>query len=289
MLRLLVTKTEKEFNDMQEKQFSWKSIDDISIHAIEWNIDHPKFVICLVHGMGEHVTRYRQFAQYFNKKGGIVMGYDQRGHGQSGGKRGHTPSYDLLLEEVSKLIVEAKTTYPDLPVFLYGHSMGGALVMNYGIQKHPNIKGIIASAPWISLAFRPSPFKIMLGKTMRSILPGLVQPSGLDPNMISTDAKEVEKYIADPLIHDKISVSSGMAMLDAGKLLESYHETYPVPLLIMHGDADQITSHQSSKQFAERVDNTTFKSWPGMFHEIHNEPSRHEVFDFTYQWMQKLL
>lgn len=273
---------------MQERQFSWKSKDGTLINAVEWKVDEPKFLICLVHGMGEHIMRYRHFAQYFNKKGGTVIGYDQRGHGQSGGKKGHSPSYEMLIEEVSRLMVAGETTYPDIPVFLYGHSMGGALVMNYGLQHHPNVKGIIASAPWIALGFKPSSFKIILGKTMRSILPGLVQPSGLDPEMISTDKAEVEKYIADPLVHDKISVGAGMALMEAGEKLEKYNGSYPVPLLIMHGDADKITSFEASQQFSESVDNTTFKSWPGMYHEIHNETSKIQVFDYTYQWMKQL-
>lgn len=275
---------------MKKRDFSWKTRDKLDIYAREWPVTSPAFVLCLVHGFGEHINRYGHLASYFNQRHGVVFGYDQRGHGQSSGQRGHTPSYDILMEDVAQLLVEAETQYPDLPVFLYGHSMGGALVMNYCLSRHPNIKGLIASGPWIQLAFKPPALKVALGRAVNNILPKLSQPSGLDPELVCTDKEVVKRYKADPLVHAKITVRAGNEFLNAGQRLHDYQGEFPIPLLLMHGAADEVTSCDASRQFADRVGGKiTFKDWPGMAHEIHNEPAQQKVFDFTWEWMGKLM
>jgi len=275
---------------MKERAFSWKTEDDLAIYAKEWAVSTPSFVIGLVHGLGEHINRYSHLASYFNQRHGVVIGYDQRGHGQSGGKRGHTPSYDMMMEEVAHLLVEAETQYPNLPVFLYGHSMGGALVMNYCLSRHPNVKGLIATGPWIQLAFQPPAVKVALGRAVNPLLPKLSQPSGLDPALVSTDEEVVRRYKEDPLVHDKITVRAGNEFMDAGQRLHDFQGEFPLPFLLMHGEADGVTSCDASRQFAERVEGeVTFKSWPGMAHEIHNEPEHKKVFDYTWEWMRKIM
>jgi alpha-beta hydrolase superfamily lysophospholipase len=275
---------------MQEINFSWSTFDDTEIYAKEWKPEQPSFVICLVHGLGEHINRYDHFARYFNHKNGVVIGYDQRGHGRSGGSRGHIPSYQASLDDVSKLLVQAETKYPNLPVILYGHSMGGALVMNYTLERHPSIVGLVASGPWIQLGFKASAIKVGLAKIADRLTPGLTQPSGLDPSQISSDPAEVKKYKEDSLIHDRISVRAANSYMQAGQQLEDYTGAFPMPLLLMHGAEDRVTSCDASQRFAERASGpVTFKAWPGMLHEIHNEPARKTVFDYTWNWMKPLL
>lgn len=273
---------------MEITTLSWNTNDGIKIYAKKWSVEAAKAVICLVHGYGEHINRYNHLAAYFNQKGIAVLGYDQRGHGNSEGKRGHSPSYEHLMEDVAQLLIEAETAYPNTPVFLYGHSMGGGLVLNYCIRRHPNIQGLISSAPWIRLGFDPPVIKVVLGRLLRNVLPGLQQPSGLDPRLVSSSPEVVELYKKDPLVHDRVTLAAGADFLDFGLFLDKYEGDFPVPLLLMHGDADKVTSFPASKSFSQRVQgDIAFKRWEGMYHEIHNEPGQQEVFDYTFDWLSR--
>jgi alpha-beta hydrolase superfamily lysophospholipase len=275
---------------MDHKITAWKSAEQLNIHAQLWDVDKPEFVIGLIHGFGEHIGRYQHFAEFYNKERGVVVGYDQIGHGKSGGKRGHFKTYEHLLDDVSRLLVWIETHYPDIPVFLYGHSMGGAVVMNYCLARNPNIQGLIATGPWIKLGFEPSPAKLLLAKTAKAVFPALVQPSGLDTSLLSKDTAVVDAYNKDPLVHGKISAGAAMAFMRAGEQLDAFSGDFPIPFLLMHGEEDLVTSFPASKAFAERVGGKlSFKPWPDMRHEIHNEPEQQEVFAYTMAWIKQHL
>lgn len=132
---------------------------------------------------------------------------DLIGHGKSAGARGHVLSFSEYTESVDMLLDEAEKLFPDVPVFVYGHSMGGNIVLHHAFVTTRNIKGYIVTSPWIKLAFEPPAWKVALGKTVKSIFPALLQPTGLDASLISHDEEVVEKYKNDKLVHGKISAS----------------------------------------------------------------------------------
>ncbi len=271
-------------------EFNWKTSDGINIYAKSWDTDNPKAVVLLVHGLGEHINRYDHLGAFLNKNGFALLGNDHRGHGQSGGPKGHIPSYEDLLKEVDQLRQEATNRYPDAPVFLYGHSLGGNIVLNYLLVRQPEIKGVIATGPALKLAFEPSAFLLFLGKLMRNIKPSFAQPNGLVVEHISRDKSVVEKYVKDPLVHDKVSSELGLATLERGKWALENISKINIPALVMHGEKDQITSPEGTKLFAEKGQgDITLKIWPELYHEIHNEPEQQQVFDFTLNWLNSKL
>ncbi|MEQ8704687.1 MAG: alpha/beta hydrolase [Phaeodactylibacter sp.] len=275
---------------MQKRTFFWTTADGIRIHACEWKTGDPRAVICIAHGLGEHIERYEHMARWFNARGFSVFGYDRRGHGQSGGKRGHSPGLDPLLDEIAQLLVEARTDYQNLPVFLYGHSQGGGLVLSYALRRHPQVTGVIASGPWIQLSFTPPSALVALGRLMRNLYPGFLQPNNLDPKLLSRDSKVVEAYEKDPLVHNRISAAVGIDMMQEGDWIMQQKGGFPVPLLIVHGDADGVTSAEASEAFAGQLEgDITFKSWPGMYHELHNEPEKVAVFEYVLNWLERLV
>lgn len=271
---------------MQETEFNWQTKDGLNIYAKEWKAEKPQGVICLVHGLGEHINRYAHFARFFTEKGFSVIGYDRRGHGRSDGARGHTPDVEVLLDEVAQLLIEAEVRYQQLPIFLYGQSQGGLLVLAYTLKRHPNIQGIVASSPWIRLSFEPAAGMVALGRLMHRVYPAFSQSNGLKTAHLSRDPAVVRAYEEDPLVHSRITAAMGMAMLDQSRWLDGYSGPFPSPLLIMHGAADQITSPKASQEFAERVQgDITFKAWAGAYHEIHNEPIKEQAFRFVLEWL----
>lgn len=277
---------------MKETTFTWQTKANLDIYAKAWIPANPKAVICLVHGLGEHVNRYGHFAKYFGNHGFVTIGNDHHGHGQSGGKRGDVPDYEAFMEEVSQLVVKATEQYPNLPIILYGHSMGGNLVLNYVLERHPKIAGLVVTGPHIQLpkAAEPSAGLMMVAKVMNKIFPSLQQPNGLDVNNISSDPVEVKKYQNDPLVHDKISMRTALSLIEKAAFLDSYVDKIPVPTLMMHGAKDKITSPQGTIDFAKRVKGeVTLKIWDGMVHEIHNEPNKQAVFKFVLEWMEGII
>lgn len=275
---------------MNHKETQWNSSDGIQLYSQSWNVEKPKAVICLVHGMGEHSGRYAHVAKFFNENNYSVLSFDQRGHGKSGGKLGHTPSYDLLMEDITILLKQADSLYPGIPKFLYGHSMGGNLVLNYALRKKPGVAGIISSSPWLKLAFEPPAFQVKLAKVVNGIFPAFTQSSKLDVTAISRDAAIVNAYKNDKLVHDKISSNMFLSVHQSGLWALEHAQEFSLPLLLFHGTADRLTSYKASHEFSQKVkSDITFKLWEGLYHEPHNEPEKQEVFVLIREWMERTL
>jgi alpha-beta hydrolase superfamily lysophospholipase len=267
---------------------SWKNAEGIELYGAEWPVATPRAVIALVHGQGEHIGRYGHLAAWFNRHSIAVLGYDHQGYGRSGGKRGHAISLDVLLNDIGLLLEKTRQRYPGTPLFLYGHSMGGGLVLNYTARNNPSLAGLIASAPWIRLAFQAPAFKLVAGRILRRLLPTLTLPTGLAAHFLSHDPAIVRAYLDDPLNHDKLSAAAGIALVEGAAWLDRYAGSFSMPVLLMHGSDDMITSPAATRAFFERTKGrVTHHEWPGMYHEIHNEKEQEEVFTYTLDWMTK--
>ncbi|TXB63579.1 alpha/beta hydrolase [Phaeodactylibacter luteus] len=275
---------------MNTKHFQWLTPDQIEIKGISWAAEAPRAVIALAHGLGEHAGRYGHLAAWFNKRGISVVAYDRRGHGASGGKRGHSPDVGLLMDEIAQLLTEVAARYPGLPIFLYGHSQGGGLVLSYALRRKPEVAGIIATSPWIRLAFQPPALLLALGRLMRRVYPGFSQPNGLDASDLSHDKAVVDAYRADPLVHDRVTAGVAIGMMEEGEWLLQQRGGFPAPLLLLHGADDRITSPKATEQLASQLKgDTQFKAFPGLYHEMHNEPQQEELFGHILQWMEARL
>lgn len=277
---------------MKNTILKWKSNDGVSIFGQKWESDtaSPKAIICLVHGFGEHSTRYEHVAQYFTDNNYAVITYDARGHGKSDGKRGHFPSYDEFLNDVGNLLKQSDQHFPNLPKIVYGHSMGGQIVVNYALKRNPSIAGIVLSSPFFQPGFAPPAIKLAAGKIMRNLIPSFSLPSGLDVNAISRDKNEVQKYKNDPLVFDSISSKMGIELLEFGAEAVQNASSLSYPTLLFHGTADQLTSFDQSKKFATNAGkNVTFIEYNGFYHECHNEPEKAQVLKNIVDWCNKLI
>jgi len=274
---------------MKHNEFKFKIFDGLSLFTQSWQPeDRPQAAICLVHGMGEHSGRYVHVADRLTKAGYVLFTFDLRGHGKSEGPRGHTPSYEALMQDISFLLEAANKQFPQLPYFLYGHSLGGNLVLNYVLRYKPQLKGVIVTGPWLRLAFEPPVFKVTFGKVMNKIRPSFSQSSGLDTKALSHDSEVVHAYENDPLIHDHISARMFIGIYQSGHWALEHALEFSLPLLLMHGGADKIISVEASREFAGKItENCTFKIWDNLYHEIHNEPEKEEVFKFLIDWLDK--
>jgi len=266
-----------------------KTSDDINLFYQVWKPDQtPDCVICLVHGIGEHSSRYNNWAKKFSENNVALLAFDQRGHGQSEGKRGVIPSYDAFLNDIDLLLVECETLFPNIPIILYGHSMGGGEVLTHLHKRKGRYKAVISSSPWLIAQQSPSKFVIPLIQFFAKIFPDLSLKTKLNADLISHDKLVADNYLNDPLVHPWISFRLFNEAYQAGyNLLKS---TLPVkkPLLLLHGTSDQITSHIASQQFASNAGQLChIQLFDGAFHELHNEFCKDEAFDIILDWVQK--
>jgi alpha-beta hydrolase superfamily lysophospholipase len=268
--------------------FEWQTQDQVMLKGRCWLPEQPKALVCLVHGFAEYIGRYAHVAAYLNAQGYGLMGFDLRGHGQSGGRRGHTPTYEDLLENIREMMALAAEKFEGLPLFLYGHSMGGNLAANYLIRHQPNyLKGAVITSPWLRLTQEPPlPLKI-LAKVAYLIFPQLMNPSNLNVEHLSKDTVVQQAYAADPMILRKISAGMFTVVSEAGRFAIRHANKITLPVLLMHGLDDKITSADATREFAQRMqpELLTAHYWENMRHELHNETEKEQVLALIVKWL----
>ncbi len=271
---------------MELKEFALEAFN-IKIHGNYAQPETTKGVVVLVHGFGEHAARYQNSVVPMLLSTSLaVVSYDNFGHGKSGGKRGHCPNYEALLAILELAITKATNLFPNVPLFLYGHSMGGNLVLNYALRKKNGLKGVIATSPYLRLAFQPPKWKMSIGKMMLNLMPSITLPSGLDPNGISRIPEEVTKYKNDALVFDEISPMYSFPIMDAGEWAIENAAQLNVDTLLLHGTTDPIIDHKGTKAFHQNSSKTTLKLFEGGFHELHHDLCKDEMLDTIKNWVK---
>jgi alpha-beta hydrolase superfamily lysophospholipase len=276
---------------MVRHEYTWESYDQLKLFGQSW-IPHkkPKAVINLVHGFKDHSGRFEKWAIRFAGSGYAVIAVDLRGHGRSGGRRGYAPGFNSYLKDVNVLRQQSVNLFGDIPHVLYGHSLGGNIVVNYMITEDLQPQLAIVTSPWFTLTSKPSSFRLILAQTVRYILPGLLVKSSLDPDGLSRDKKVVDEYLSDPLVHDSILPRLFFEIENFGDKASRSIYKINVPLLVMHGSDDPITSVKLTRNFVMNAGMlTTYKEWPDAYHELHNDIIGQEVFDYVLDWLDQKL
>jgi len=277
---------------MQQRFFKIKTNDGLTLHAVEWKPEiKPKAAILLVHGIGEHTGRYQHVAKTFTDAGFALTGFDLRGHGQSEGIRGHSPSYDALMEDINNGLKIVRDTYPGVPVFLYGHSLGGNLTLYYSVTQKFLPAGAIVTSPALGVTVPISTVKMLVGKIMYSIFPTFQMKNGLDPNDLARDTNVGLAYSADPMVHTYTTARLGLDLLNSGSYIIEHAANIQMPILLMQGTLDKLVSPELTKKFADRAPTqfVTYREWEGYYHELHNEPEKADVLQVMIDWLNSHL
>ncbi len=276
---------------MPETEFNIPYRKGQSFFACEWSpAGEPKGVIVFIHGLSDYAGRYRHVGSFFAASGYAMILVDLRGHGRSFGKRGHFPSYDRIMDDISLFLAEARRRHPTLPLVLYGHSMGGNLVLNYLIRNKPPVAGAVVTSPWLRLNLKLPLYKVILATLVNKGFPSITRPDGIIPSFLSHDEEVGRIYMDDPLVHHRISVRTYLEISHAGEDAIKHADKVGYPLLLMHGTEDPLTSFSASKEFSEKmIADHTFKAWEGLFHELHNEFEKEAVLGFIKDWIDSVI
>lgn len=246
----------------------------------------PRAVVVLVHGFGEHIGRYSQWAENLNALGIAVYGYDQRGFGQSQGIPAYIDRFSDYTDDL-KVYLASVLQREDVPLFLFGHSMGGAVAARYVQVFQPELAGLILSAPYLKDRSIPAAAGSLVA-ALAAVLPR--QPTiRISPKAVSRDPRVVEKYRSDPLVfHGRIPARTGSEMLRAGQA--ALREAYQInlPLLILQGQADRLADPKGAATLFARAQHPdkTLKIYPGLYHEVFFEPEGPEVFSDLKEWLE---
>ena len=244
-------------------------------------------VVVLAHGYGEHARRYDHVAQRFGEAGLATYALDHRGHGRAGGKRVRVRHMQEFVDDYRTLVGIATREHPGATRIVLGHSMGGGIAFAYGVAHPDEYDLMVLSGPAIAAHTGVSKAKAILGKAVGSILPDL-PIEAIDPGLVSRDPKVVADYKADPLVYrGKIPAGIGKALLVVGETMPQRAPGITAPLLVVHGEDDQLVSAEGSRRLVECVGSTDveLKVYPELYHEVFNEPERDQVLDDVVGWI----
>lgn len=272
--------------------FEFTTIDNTKIFAQKWLPDGLiKAKVILVHGLGEHSGRYAHVARFFNDQNIAMYSFDHRGHGKSSGNRGDIPSYKVACNDIEQIMAIANQELPAAPLFLYGHSLGGAIVLYFSLTKSIPLTGIICTSPGLATGAPLPPFKLFMAKTLDKILPKTLIANGLDVNNLSHDQKVIDTYIHDPLVHPKISARLGMELINKGNWMVDNAHNLNYPLLLLQGGQDTLVNPPMTAKFANNAPQNliTYHQFPHLYHEMHNEIDSKDFFDMIKFWIENQL
>lgn len=251
----------------------------------------PRAVLVLSHGLGEYARRYDHVAQRFGEAGLVTYALDHRGHGRSGGKRALVRDISEYTSDFDTLVGIATREHHGLKSIVLGHSMGGGIVFAYGVERPDNYDLMVLSGPAVAAQDQVSPLLALAAKVLGIVAPGLAVQE-LDVDAISRDPEVVAAYKADPLVyHGKVPTGIGRALLQVGETMPQRAPALTAPLLVVHGEQDRLVPVAGSRRLVECVGSTDVELtvYPGLYHEVFNEPEREQVLDDVVSWIAKRL
>lgn len=255
--------------------------DGEELFVRSWPLDEPKATILLVHGVSEHVGRYVHVAEHFLARGMEFVGYDHRGHGQSTGSRLDVKSFDDYLDDMEIMVREVRRH--GVPLVVYGHSMGGLISTRYAESGRPQPDAYVLSAPALD-ADVPAPLKLV-AKGLSSLLPTVRVPSSVKGEHLSKDPTVGDAYFSDPLVFLKATARFGNELLSAMQAARASISAIDRPTLVVHGADDELVPPSASAPLAASS-HVERKMFPGVRHELHNEPEAPEVLAYVTDWIE---
>lgn len=253
----------------------------------------PRAALLFVHGLAEHSGRYRFPVEYFTPLGYACYGLDLRGHGRSEGIRVHVVSFDDYDADVALVLREMRERHPGLPIVLAGHSMGGLVVLRYLLRHSHEVQASIVSSPLLAAhpSARPPAHLVRIARILSVIWPSLLFKTKLDVTAIAKDPAVVEAYRNDRLVSSKVSARWFTSVLEAQADAFARAGNLRTPLLLMQSGADRLVDPTATARWAEQAapELVSFYSWPGLYHEMWNEPERRQVFELMESWLENWL
>jgi alpha-beta hydrolase superfamily lysophospholipase len=257
-----------------------------------WLPEASERLLVVVHGFAEHSGRYDGFGRWFAERGCAVHAYDQQGHGRSPGPRNHIHRFGDLLVDLDCFLEQVRAEHPTLRCTLVGHSMGGLVATAFALERSPEIFALVTSGAALALGPSVSRSKMLFARALRSIAPKWSLEAGLPPDALSRDAEVVRRYVDDPLVETRMTASLAVELMAAVDRTQRADAQLEHPMLLLHGGDDSLCAPAGSEAFHRKLSGraasqSAVRIYPGLRHEIFNEPERQQVFGDLLGWVQQ--
>jgi alpha-beta hydrolase superfamily lysophospholipase len=260
--------------NLQENTGTFESADGLKMFYREYQAEEECARLVIAHGVGEHSGRYGNVVHTLLPSGISVWAVDLRGHGKSGGRRGHVSAFNQYLHDLLLILKIVREGMPEgRKCFLLGHSMGGLIALDFVTHYPDAVDGVVISSPSLGITVKVPPAKRMLGKVMSSVLPGLTLANGLDVTKLSHDEEVVRAYVDDPLVHDRVSARWFTEIIRTMEDVNRSAAKVTVPILMQVAGDDHLTDAAQSQEFFARLnaEDKSLHVYDGFYHEIYNE------------------
>lgn len=274
---------------LNHKEDKISGIEGVSLYYQAWIPEEIKRILVISHGLGEHSGRYINLVNYFTPLGYAIYAQDHRGHGRSGGQRGHVKQFNYYVDDLRIFIQLVKEVQPGKEIFLIGHSMGGLVALIYGLEYPATLKGVIASSPGLAVKVKVPWLKMVFGNLFSIIFPRLSMSNGLPLDYLSHDRSVIEEYKASPLVHDRVTARWYTEFITAQEYLIKNARAFKLPVLIMQAAEDKLVDPEASKLFCQNLwlKDKELKIYDGFYHELFNEIEKQKVFKDMKDWLNR--
>ena len=273
---------------IRTKELNFEGYEGLPLHSRVWEPESPRASVLIVHGFGEHGGRYAPVAEEMAASGIAVMAHDNRGHGLSGGRRGLLMEWEEFRGDTDAAAKQLAGLHPTVPMFIFGHSLGGTIALDYILNTNSIPRGAIISAPALG---KPgiSPVLLAFGKFLTLVAPRMTVHTKLDTESVSRNPEECRLYREVPLVHDFASpkLSSQLGLVQQEIFAQAPH--FPCPLLMSYGTADRLAPRKPIEDFFDVAGHSDkdLRIFPDAFHELHNDIIRDEVLKLYIEWILK--
>ncbi len=276
---------------MQHTDGHFAGVGGLELYRRCWHPESsPRAAIVLVHGVGEHSGQYMNVVGPIVEAGYTVCSYDQRGHGKSPGPRVHINRWTEYRDDLTTYVRIVAEQVPETPIILYGHSMGSLVVLDYLLQRPEGLTGAIISGVAIEPVGVGNRATIAMARVLTHVLPRLSVSLGIDDDALTRDPQAQEARAADPLVTGRATVRWGTESLDTVERIKKDMSSIDLPLLVIHGGADQLNCPEGAKALfsAARNADKTLRIYPGVYHEPHNDLGHEQVAADVREWLAHL-
>jgi alpha-beta hydrolase superfamily lysophospholipase len=253
--------------------------------------ERPKAHLGLVHGYADHAGRYRKFIDALVADGFAVHAFDYRGHGQADGRRGYCEKFSDYIGDLDAFWSRVRAAAQSKKALLVAHSHGALMAIHFQSRSPPQLSGMVLSAPYLKLAMKAPPLKVLGARLMEKLIPWLPIRNEILPELLTRDPEAQKAVERDHLYNRTVTPrwfnESNAAQLEAMAMAPRMK----LPVLVLCGSEDGIASTPTTGEFFQRIGSADkqYKEYPGMRHEVLNEVGKEAVWKDISGWISKHL
>lgn len=254
-----------------------------------WLSPDPRRALILVHGLADHSGRYDRVGSWFATHESAVHAFDLRGHGRSDGPRCHVDRFDEYVDDLQAFIETVRREHPGQPIVVMGHSMGGLIAISLLSERELRVHALVVTAAALAIGAAPSSLERLGARWLRRLRPLSSVPLRIDAQALCRDPEIVRRYLEDPLIPRRMTVSLALEFIDAAERTAQCGAALRVPTLLLHGDMDALCLARGARNFSNqmRTPGRKLLVYPKLRHELLNEPEQEQVFEDALIWIRE--